>query len=32
MIKLVKWTSSYGDDENGCHLIEASFLNPEGGN
>lgn len=32
MIKLVKWTSSYGDDENGCYLIEASFLNPDGGN
>lgn len=26
MIKLVKWTSSYGDDENGCYLIEESFL------
>lgn len=26
MVKLVKWTSSCGDDENGCHLIESSFL------
>lgn len=25
MVKLVKWTSSCGDDENGCHLIEANF-------
>lgn len=29
MVKLVKWTSSCGDDENGCHLIERSF--PEKG-
>ena len=32
MIKLVKWTSSYGDDENGCYLIEESFLNLKGEN
>lgn len=25
IIKLIKWTSSCGDDENGCHLIEANF-------
>jgi len=25
IIKLVKWASSCGDDENGCHLIEADF-------
>lgn len=25
MVKLVKWASSCGDDENGCHLIEANF-------
>lgn len=25
MIKLVKWASSCGDDENGCLLIEANF-------
>lgn len=29
MVKLVKWTSSCGDDENGCHLIETGF--PEKG-
>ncbi len=26
LIKLVKWTSSCGDDENGCQLIESNFL------
>lgn len=31
MVKLVKWTSSYGDDENGCYLIEESFQVPEEG-
>ena len=31
MVKLVKWTSSYGDDENGCYLIEESFRVPEEG-
>lgn len=25
LIKLVKWASACGDDENGCHLIEKSF-------
>lgn len=29
--KLVKWASSCGDDENGCYLIEESFLGKEGG-
>ena len=26
IIKLVKWTSACGDDENGCQLIEANFV------
>lgn len=26
MIKMVKWVSSCGDDENGCYLIEENFL------
>lgn len=30
LIKLVKWTSSCGDDENGCYLIDESFLGKEG--
>lgn len=25
IVKLVKWASSYGDDENGCFLIEDQF-------
>ena len=25
MVKMVKWTSSCGDDENGCYLIEDEF-------
>ena len=25
MVKLVKWASSCGDDENGCYLIEEQF-------
>lgn len=25
IVKLVKWASSYGDDENGCYLIEEQF-------
>lgn len=28
--KLVKWASYCGDDENGCYLIEESFLGKEG--
>lgn len=31
MVKLVKWASSYGDDENGCYLIEESFRHLEEG-
>lgn len=30
IVKLVKWASSCGDDENGCHLIENSFLGKDG--
>jgi hypothetical protein len=31
IIKVVKWASSCGDDENGCRLIEASFSKKGGG-